>query len=1332
MASQDENGASTQPVDGSSDVDSLLGQGDDPDDTFVVEDVIAEAVMKNNSFGVAGERRWLIKWTGYALHDASWEPEECLTPVTLEEWDSTKQEIAAGTKKPFKIREWKRAYISHHRKQIEKQNKANAIRRSQGRNPLPVDDLEFYVGCVASIDSEDESEDDIDWMALDGDGDDSDISTEFSSGSLPAESESDSSSDNEEALNTAHKTAGANMHRRTTDVHQRTTISQPAGPSAKRAQLLKERGSSRGQQPDSSADRRTSAKSLAGPIATGKDGSRIGESLLKSSIRRGHVSATSSNRRAASSSGSAAGRAAGPSGTSAQRKLAAEAYRNVFSIGETSKKKGSTLEKSANNPNLAPKFLSLRHQNILQKRARDGEGTRDPRLGRKINGREVEAAPMESTRDGVRDESPLFLPSEDPMDIQMQDSTKSSAGMPLGVSMEQPRVKCEDEPATTTEQRAPDVSDEAQPDQGVRTSTGYDQPERMDIDDEDDGFLVDDDKMSPARAFPQKSPDLTKPCTLGPARALDITFVGLNGDIRQLFLSVLETTSSLRFTHQCSAEDFCFAHSFLRQTTIASGSTATQSSTDLLRAVNAQLAVDSLGLLCRIRDICVLLFSNSDQVWANNLGIRSQPDCSFLTYAIFGAAPSFEHRLLETFDRKTHFVGGARPPNGVLSLERMLQFSHHRLLPINARGKLQATFFLLFPENVQNECSLVARWLHSCNPSNRILTSFAECNWSSFKEYPSGVVVIHESTLESVRIMPGLGDLLWSPDSTRNHSFWVFGTNDGRLKDVRPISGEDLAENSQAHLLRPLLPDGTAFLMTPSFLLAQPRFAYEFIKWFSKRFVESRPAPKPLCKLVMHMDLPFAKGRPVSNVAGRDVAVHLKKLQHIYDKLLTRNVAGDVEPLANPLVLAPQQIDANDEQSLVNWFAWWATRNLDKFRRFEVLGTAKSDSPHLVQRIRVPRFLAATVRDSGFPIDSVQHEASTSMPHCPPTASTSATSSDQLTLNNALSVIEGELKDMVAFTRTRMPLALLYNRPVGFFSRDMTLRYGDRHSRLATFERWFQFFHPLDKIGKVQNTYFGFFYTIDSAWDPVVHEADLPPLNHPWFAIFRPQNLHRKPWTSTELFIWDATFAEKFSPTETVFEDDLIPAQKALIEQVVELNRQRNPRAALEQVWVSAQGFNSDLDPLRATLRRLGYLLENIKSDLDANSEKLPRCGWSPLQHGARPPGQLPQSAQPRLETPSQFTLGESDTEDDRGERKVVFHPPRGLAELYKKKIQNRLLIAAQEAKDKGTGLEVNFEFVPTVDWYEDLKETKRHSEHIRVVQWSTILQELGIPTRDF
>ena len=79
-----------------------------------------------------------------------------------------------------------------------------------------------------------------------------------------------------------------------------------------------------------------------------------------------------------------------------------------------------------------------------------------------------------------------------------------------------------------------------------------------------------------------------------------------------------------------------------------------------------------------------------------------------------------------------------------------------------------------------------------------------------------------------------------------------------------------------------------------------------------------------------------------------------------------------------------------------------------------------------------------------------------------------------------------------------------------------------------------------------------------------------------------------------------------------------------------------------------------------------------------------------------------------------------------------MFHPPRGLAELYKKKIQNRLLIAAQEAKDKGTGLEVNFEFVPTVDWYEDLKETKRHSEHIRVVQWSTILQELGIPTRDF
>ncbi|KAH8175262.1 chromo (CHRromatin organization MOdifier) domain-containing protein [Sarocladium implicatum] len=1331
MASQDEEHASPSPGEVSSEVDSLDGVEHDPEEDFVVEEVLAEAVTKNNILGVPGEKRWLIRWTGYKLHDATWEPAANLSTPILEEWETKKKKIAAGEGEPFKIRQWKKAFLSYHHRRIEKQKMSNKTRRAQGRDLLEVDDMEFYRESAANLDSGDDSDDDLDWTAIDRDGEDSDMSTEFSSGSLPAESESGSSSDSNEARNNTSRDTGAALRHRAKHVQKTTTVALSAGSSADKARSSHSRTPSTNQKLGPNAKRTVPSKSSTFTNSAGPGGHRdIAPKPRESRDDNGVRSENPSNSRAATiqspsaarPADSAAGRAASRLPIPPARKkqqLPPEAYRNVFSIGEPSKKRGSTLEKSASNPKLAPKFLNLRGQNILQKRARDGEGTRDPRISRKSNTSEGGASSQEAAQ-SIRDESPLFLPSEEPTDT----------------STEVLRAQATEEPTMPVATQTKRVSFAPETRQEGQVATANDQSQPMELDDEDVSFIIEGGETSSVPAAPSVvPPDLRTRCSLGPSSEIDITFVGMKGDVLTSHLSESEMPESLHFSHQCSVEDFRIGSSYLWKSTLASGPITTEGPAESLRALNAQLAMDSTALLCRIDNICVLLFSSSDRAWSEVLNISSQLDRDLPWYIVFDAAPEFASRLLEPYRSQKRVNDRKVPPSGVLGLEKMLQLRQYLLLPFNARGKVQVSFFLLFPESTRQECSLLAKWLHLCHADIRILSSLVTTNWSSFKNLPTGVVIIHESALESMRILPGLGDLLWSPDSARNYSFWVFGANHQRRMDMRRGSFDDVAEQETAPILRPLLPDGTAFLITPSFLISQPRYANEFIKWFSKRFVEQKPSPRPLCKLVMHKDLPFAKGRSLFGNAASESTFHVK-IQHNIEKLLGRDDADDPESFANHMVLVPQHLDANDEQSIVNWFACWATGHLERFRRFEVLGTGHSDSPRLTQRVCVPRYLAESVRDSGFPDDATQSATTSSLRVREVAIAKSSTNPDRTAVNNALSVIETELMSMATFFKSTMPLAVVYNKPVGYFSRDMPFRYGDSYSRLATFERWFDFFFSFEEIQrrKCQNTLFGFFYTIDSAWEPEAHDADLPQPRHPWFAIFRPKNLHRRPWKFAELLIWDATFASKFSKNEMVFESDLIPAQQALIRQVNELNRYKNPNEPLDMVWVSGEGLDHTLTsrPVEATFKRLDDLIRNIKSDLNANADKLPDCGWSPLQRGKRPPEQPLQSIQPRAEAPSNFTVGESDTEGGGDDRKIVFHPPRGPSELYKKKIENRLLLAAQRAKDEGRGFEVDFEFVPTVQWYEDLKQTKRHSEHIRVVQWSTILQELGIPTRDY
>ncbi|KXJ89617.1 hypothetical protein Micbo1qcDRAFT_164895, partial [Microdochium bolleyi] len=53
---------------------------------------------------------------------------------------------------------------------------------------------------------------------------------------------------------------------------------------------------------------------------------------------------------------------------------------------------------------------------------------------------------------------------------------------------------------------------------------------------------------------------------------------------------------------------------------------------------------------------------------------------------------------------------------------------------------------------------------------------------------------------------------------------------------------------------------------------------------------------------------------------------------------------------------APQQLHSSDEQSLVNWFFWWSLQNLDRHRRFMVIGSQPRRQGQWSLEFRIPNY----------------------------------------------------------------------------------------------------------------------------------------------------------------------------------------------------------------------------------------------------------------------------------------------------------------------------------------------------------------------------------------
>jgi chromo domain-containing protein 1 len=1341
---------------GTSPADSLLSENYISDDEWDVEDLLAERVMKGDALGrPAGERCWLVKWTGFELAEATWEPREHLTEELLKRWEEEKRQHHVGTKKPFKVREWKKACIQYWQNKIAKQKDVNRRKKRDGQKPEPVDCIIHVRESLKSVDSEDDSDDDLNWADLDRNAEVRDGSSDFFSQSSRESTPSSSATDVEQSSTNQ-------------DSRQKPSQGSPQDASA-----ITPTSASAAEKQRHLATRKADT-SIKKPLtaAASKDGQKKGERQTQVRTPQQIVQAPpklasdvqtmlSENqpRKIAGSSGSATvdyPRTTHPAATRArktQQPSSHEAVGNVFVSG-TKPKKRPTIDQALDTSSVDPRILKLRYQNIIEKRLRDNEGTRDPRLARKTSSSTHKITTGQQDYDAPTEERSLFV-TPDPdsrsgtcppnQDKDSLDGEISHAETPGSEPIEEgpsrySRLVSSAFAGTSMVSLRTDVQSNGTPDKRRKAvHFGNNEPEPMDLDSNNDLVIVPDDvqpHVAPAPQTPLR--DVIKTCNIGapPTHTVESKFMGLSGEVLTTHLSEFQSSQVLNFTHQCSEDDFVYYRAAIQANVVADGYVQSNDLSNILKYVNGRLISPRRALLCYIGSLCVLLAPNASsksrpEGFGSNVPVISDKPA----FVIFRPPEKFEARSLDLFNPGRRSLAPGKLRDNSLGLDTLLKFKSEWLLPRNLSGRLQdsqTVFFLLFPLSRQDECLLLAKWLRQCNSSCEVLSSLIGGHWSIFKSLSSGAMIIHQSVIETIRFLPDLGKLLWSPDSTSNFSFWAFEPNS---QQDSPDSDGDIIDchNYLEELaLKPLLPAGTVFLMTPSFLLAQPEPAYRFLKWFSQNFVDPQRPPGPVCKLALFGNperwmaelLDDVVAGSVTRTAGsgsseEEIAVR-SKTQRLLTKLLSRVDIEDPDLLISPLILAPTCIDGNDEQSLVNWFSCWATTQLNMFRRFEVVGTGHSDRFRLERRVRAPRYKRSSIADPGAPVETCETTTASAsqVALAPPPALREAV----VTMQDGLGVIERE-------SLSKSPQAILFRKPVSYFAPGMAVHLGDAGSRLATFDEWFSFFRPLRSIGG-RNTHVGLFYTTDAEWDPDAHPADMSPPCRPWFAVFRPQDPSRKPWSSTELLIWDSFLSRTFCDSDDIFESDLIPSQRTLISIVAHKNSERNPQAPLRQVWIG--GFESsdpNSNPLQHTLNRLHQLFENFRSDLDARSDRLHKCGWKAVKSGARATGLRLSSATPKAQSATAFTVGESDTEDDVADRKIVFHPPKGDTKLFSRQLENRLLKQTQKAKDEGKVEYFDFLFAPTQQWYGYLKGSRRHSEHIRVVQWTTIFSEFGLPT---
>ncbi|KAA8571755.1 hypothetical protein EYC84_001730 [Monilinia fructicola] len=437
-------------------------------------------------------------------------------------------------------------------------------------------------------------------------------------------------------------------------------------------------------------------------------------------------------------------------------------------------------------------------------------------------------------------------------------------------------------------------------------------------------------------------------------------------DLTRAFAS----TETVKFDQLCTAQDFKLRYCEIQNTAYwqqdIDTSITDKAGCDIVNRVVQYLCLRKAGLVCISDTYIILLYPAKIEEW-KYLDVlpdfSSNAELKYLVFSFKGPVPNFiESSTINQTSSKD------------LTHRDMMMKSFHHLdferLTLEQKSKKVINFCLIFPESANPIAESITLWLRSCSKDSKIYNYQKPGSWDHFKKHAkAGVVLIHLSAICLISDT----DLIRDMTAGLNFTFWSIED----FKCIVPFSFSRYYKVSKPELgqivTRQLLPLGYAILLTPSFCVAEPVMTLKFLRWYQKKLKSTISGSiRVLC---CHEILRFLKELFVSKVAEQqrfmkshiNDPVLLAKLDakglsqeqcaariDIYwllRDMISKDLPSHLSPIdrdpsaetsQSPFFFAPSWIDQNDEKMLVSWFTGWAYCNLDKYRKFYVIGSGRS------------------------------------------------------------------------------------------------------------------------------------------------------------------------------------------------------------------------------------------------------------------------------------------------------------------------------------------------------------------------------------------------------
>lgn len=1385
-----------------SDSISLNSEGDeeyDPGTEFVVEDVHCEQVDLND-----GQLKYLVEWANFPLDECTWEPEKDLPQDLRDQWEKKK-----ATQDPSNAVAFEKRYNEAFNEKLEERRQLHR-RRNAKRRRLGLATTSFYFRNHFYPDSEDDGDVDGDVDAVDEANRGVHSESDAFSDAESEEAQEDNTIDHSAKDSVLSLKASSQKPLARPNKIFKTNPDIALGPQAKTSATKKKRQSRQQHQSTTSTSssanlsKAQSASSL--PTRPRKSSSTTG---YKGSARRPSTTQPKPTPRKTDVSAirpSSASSATTPASNLTKKSITAKksgqapiSTVNIFTGG----KKASTrqrLESTMVDTSKGPKFFTkARVRRKAELRSRDNDD-RPPDPSQVMLFNISQIPPPRQTSKHQDDSDSLFVSNAD--ESRAQADVRPSAGLRRSST-------AASEPKSALAKRSSLCLDGDRPKKkakAVRFTGEEDQPfvsEPMEID-ELPGPSARMRSPPPAPGSPSPPPQhapkarlsladyysrtvqsVSKRIVLAPGnQSLDVIFNGIPKDASrepdQQWLPKFLDTDCLRVGHTVMAESLVSQLSSVRKQDhparaldILCSGTITAGSDNKLEVLAEHLRVGHSGLLVAHEDYNLVIYPTKCAGFQELLGIeQSNLDGIVLKYFAFRSPHNIPRFIRHTPPTTEELTGIAVGQEQKAFFRKLLNLRYDRLVAGPCEDH-EHHFYLIFPDAAGFWFRSMCLWLLACKPDCKIYTSFDPGSWSAFLEKASnqcGVVIIHEAAVSSVRRLPCVTESL----QTHNIQYWCFSESVEMQNIHHGASG---LEHPTPTRFSRVFPWGKAILFTPSFIVSQPQKAYELLRWYfpnqtkqSMKLVTAynivdylRDLAHEQSELVATLkqtrwrnmsDLDVALEKMSAGLTDEDLVARGSAWAHAEDWLAASMERNGILSEDNHVIFADRSIDANDEQSLVNWFGWWSLARAEEYRKFYVVGSSsstkdtKENGPNTPSRTRhtilVPKYEKFVVNDPNEALRTAMRNAGEVVEEAPPPAVPKVWLPSERYFDNNEDRIRGFLSavddvppraDQPPEVPYRRVHARVFNRPVSWVDLEMADHFGDPTSNFGTIEQWFRW--PFPWLGDRQrsfNTYLAFFYTFKEDWDPAKFPQGVKPRRYPWLAIYRPVEPHNTMGKyrhgKTELIIWDVRAGEELEDNRRIGLEDLTWMQRKLITYVQTYGADKNPGSKLDRVWLG--GFQmhqaeclSKL-PADQTAERLETMMENLKWTLPSTEGYMMQNGWR-LVSLLEPLGPIP-----RLKGTRSFAQGV--TTDDSAydeDARVIFHPPRGSGAIGPRgssKCTNDLYEAARLARlREGNPRTMKHTFRPTMEWYNELVAEGRQYEHIFVDEWEKVFVQLGV-----